>query len=257
MPHVPLGAGPNFKGKSGFGLYGDVVTELDWSVGRILETLKKNNLDENTLVMFASDNGPWTTYGDNAGSSGGLREAKGTSFDGGVREPFIARWPGHIPSGQTCKEPAMTIDLLPTLAKLVGAELPVDKKIDGLDIWPLFTQSGAKCPHEAYFIYWNDHLEAVRAGKYKLHFPHNYRETPKIRAHGGIPTKAGVGHQELALYDLENDRAETINLAAQYPDVVKHIEELADGMRKDLGDSATKQKGNGRREPGRDRGDKK
>jgi arylsulfatase A len=151
----------------------------------------------------------------------------------------------------------MTIDLLPTLAKLVGAELPVDKKIDGLDIWPLFTQSGAKCPHEAYFIYWNDHLEAVRAGKYKLHFPHNYRETPKIRAHGGIPTKAGVGHQELALYDLENDRAETINLAAQYPDVVKHIEELADGMRKDLGDSATKQKGNGRREPGRDRGDKK
>lgn len=251
MPHVPLGAGPNFKGKSGFGLYGDVVTELDWSVGQILETLKRNNLDEKTLVMFASDNGPWTTYGDHAGSSGGLREAKGTSFEGGIREPFIARWPGHIPSGLTCKEPAMTIDLLPTLAKLIDAKLPADRKIDGMDIWPLLTTPGAKCPQKAYYIYWNEHLEAVRMGKYKLHFTHEYRATPDIQAHGGIPTKAGVGFQGLALFDLENDPGENTDIAAQYPEVVKHIEALADEMRKDLGDSATKQKGNGRREPGR------
>jgi arylsulfatase A-like enzyme len=202
--------------------------------------------------MFASDNGPWTTYGDHAGSAGPLREAKGTSFDGGVREPFIARWPGHIPTGKVCKEPAMTIDILPTVAKLLGVELPKDKKIDGLDIWPLITsQPGAKCPHEAFYVYWNEHLEAVRAGKYKLHFPHDYRETPKVRAHGGIPTKAGVGHIGLALFDLENDPGETTNLADQYPEVVKHIEALADTMRADLGDSATKQKGTGRRQPGR------
>ena len=251
MPHVPLGAGPNFKGKSGFGLYGDVVTELDWSVGQILDAIKRNNLDENTLVMFASDNGPWTTYGDHAGSAGPLREAKGTSFEGGIREPLIARWPGKIPARQTCREPAMTIDLLPTLAKLVGAELPRDKKIDGKDIWPLFTQPGAKSPQEAYYIYWNEHLEAVRAGRYKLHFPHEYRETPKVRATGGIPTKAGTGHQGLALFDLENDVGETTDLAGQYPEVVKRLQGLADNMREDLGDSARKQKGSGRREPGR------
>ena len=252
MPHVPLGAGPNFKGKSGFGLYGDVVSELDWSVGQILDAIKRSNLDDNTLVMFASDNGPWTTYGDHAGSAGPLREAKGTSFEGGVREPFIARWPGKIPAGKVCHEPAMTIDILPTIAKLLDVELPKDKKIDGKDIWPLISsQPGAKSPHEAYYIYWNEHLEAVRAGKYKLHFPHDYRETPKIRATGGTPTKAGVGHVDLALYDLENDVGETTNVAAQYPDQVKRLQALADNMRKDLGDSATKQKGAGRREPGR------
>ncbi|HEY7120861.1 MAG TPA: sulfatase [Tepidisphaeraceae bacterium] len=252
MPHVPLGAGPMFKGKSGFGLYGDVMMELDWSVGQICEALRRNHLEESTLVMFASDNGPWTTYGDHAGSSGGLREAKATSFEGGIREPFIARWPGHIPAGSVCHEPAMTIDLLPTFAKLLNVEPPSDRKIDGKDIWPLISaQPGAKCPHEAYFIYWVDHLEAVRSGKWKLHFPHDYRETPKVRAHGGIPTKAGKGHIELSLFDLEKDPGETTDVSKEHADVVKHLEQLADEMRKDLGDSATKQKGTGRREPGR------
>jgi len=251
MPHVPLGAGPDFKGKSAFGLYGDVVSELDWSVGQILAAIKENNLDDNTLVLFASDNGPWTTYGDHAGSAGPFREAKATSFEGGIREPFIARWPGHIPAGLLCKEPAMTIDLLPTFAKLINADLTPNKKIDGKDIWPLLTQPNTKSPQEAYYIYWNEHLEAVRAGRYKLHFPHEYRETPKVRATGGIPTKAGVGFQGHALFDLETDPGETTNIAAGHPDVVKQIEQLADEMRKDLGDSATKQKGTGRREPGR------
>ena len=145
----------------------------------------------------------------------------------------------------------MTIDLLPTIAKLLDVELPRDKKIDGKDIWPLFTQPGARSPQKAYYIYWNEHLQAVRAGKWKLHFPHEYRETPKIRATGGIPTKPGVGQQELALYDLETDIGETTNLAGQYPDVVARLTALADKMREDLGDSATKQKGSGRREPGR------
>jgi arylsulfatase A-like enzyme len=257
MPHVPLGAGPAFKGKSGHGLYGDVVSELDWSVGQICDAIKRNGLDENTLVIFTSDNGPWTTYGDHAGSSGGLREAKGTSFEGGIREPFVARWPGKIPAGAVVHEPAMTIDLLPTLAKLIGAELPKDRVIDGKDVWPLLSaQPGARCPHEAYFIYWGEHLEAVRSGRWKLHFPHDYRETPKVRATGGTPTKAGKGHIDLALFDLEADRGETTDVAKDHPDVVKHLQALADGMRKDLGDSATKQKGSGRREPGRVTGQK-
>ena len=252
MPHVPLGAGPNFKGKSGVGLYGDVVAELDWSLGQIAEALRRNNLEDNTLLVFSSDNGPWTTYGDHAGSAGPLREAKGTSFEGGVREPFIARWPGHIPAGEVCHEPAMTIDLLPTIAKLLNVDLSANKKIDGKDIWPLLSAApGAKSPHDALFIYWQEHLEAVRSGRWKLHFPHDYRETPKIRAHGGTPTKPGVGHIDLALFDLENDVGETTNVAAQHPDVVQRLGQLADEMRTDLGDSATKQKGTGRREPGR------
>jgi arylsulfatase A len=252
MPHVPLGAGPDFKGKSGHGLYGDVVSELDWSVGQICDAIKRNGLDDNTLVIFTSDNGPWTTYGDHAGSSGGLREAKGTSFEGGIREPFVARWPGKIPAGAVVHEPAMTIDLLPTFAKLIGVELPKDRVIDGMDAWPLLSaQPGAKSPHEAYYIYWGEHLEAVRSGKWKLHFPHDYRETPKVRATGGTPSKAGKGHIDLALFDLDADPGETTDVAKDHPDVVKHLEQLADAMRKDLGDSATKQKGSGRREPGR------
>src|SRR5204863_8510193 len=142
-------------------------------------------------------------------SAGPLREAKATSFEGGVRVPFIARWPGHIKAGAVCKEPAMTIDLLPTLAKMLEVELPKDRKIDGVDIWPLISGQprppGLPPAHEALYIYWDNHLEAVRSGRWKLHFPHDYREPPKVRATGGKPTKAGVGHIAWALYDQESD----------------------------------------------------
>jgi arylsulfatase A-like enzyme len=255
LPHVPLGAGAPFKAKTGRGLYADVIAELDASVGRILAALAANKVDDDTLVMFASDNGPWTTYGDHAGSAGPLREAKGTSFDGGVRVPFIARWRGRIKPGTTCAEPAMTIDVLPTLAKLLDVGLPQDRKMDGKDIWPLLAagQRPADAPpiHEALYIYWDNHLQAVISGKWKLHFPHDYRETPKVRATGGIPTKAGIGHIELALFDLQSDPGETKDVASSNPEVVKRLSALADEMRNDLGDSATKQKGTGRREPGR------
>ncbi len=147
MPHVPLFVSEKFAGQSSRGLYGDVMMEIDWSVGQILDSLKRNGLDEKTLVVFTSDNGPWLVYGDHAGRTGGLREGKGTSFEGGQREPCIMRWPGHIPAGTVCHEPAMTIDLLPTIARLVGAEVPPN--IDGLDIRPLiFGEPGAKSPHE-------------------------------------------------------------------------------------------------------------
>ena len=154
MPHVPLHVSDKFKGKSRQGLYGDVIEEIDWSVGQIVSALSKNGLDERTLVIFTSDNGPWLSYGNHAGSAGPLREGKGTCWQGGVCEPFIARWTGKIPPGHVCNEPAMTIDLLPTIAGLVGAELP-QRKIDGLDIWPLLAgEPAAKCPHDAYYFYY-------------------------------------------------------------------------------------------------------
>jgi arylsulfatase A-like enzyme len=173
MPHVPLGVSAKFRGKSGRGLYGDVIEEIDWSVGQILAALDRHGLNERTLVIFASDNGPWLSYGDHAGSAGPLREGKGTTWEGGVREPCVMRWTGKIPAGTTCTELAATIDILPTFAALAGAPVSTDRIIDGKDIRPLlFGQPGAKCPHEAYYYYWNNALEAIRSGPWKLHFPH-------------------------------------------------------------------------------------
>src|SRR5262249_25117963 len=158
MPHVPLFASERFKGKSKAGLYGDVVEELDASVGDILAALREHGLEERTLVIFTSDNGPWLSYGNHAGTAGSLREGKGTSFEGGVREPFVARWPGKIPAGLVCREPAMTIDLFPTLARHIGAKLPAHA-IDGLDITALWTEEKAKSPHEPLYFYWGEELQ--------------------------------------------------------------------------------------------------
>jgi arylsulfatase A-like enzyme len=250
MPHVPLHVSDKLKGKSGHGLYADVIMEIDWSVGQILAALKRNGLDQKMLVIFTSDNGPWLSYGDHAGKAGPLREGKMTTFEGGLREPFLARWPGQIPPGSVCREPAMTIDLLPTLARLAGAKLP-DHKIDGLDIWPLLSsQRGARCPHEALFFYWNNDLEAVRSGRWKLHFPHAYNSLEKGGA-GGKPGKLGKRRIELSLYDLEKDPGETTNVATKHPDMVKRLQGLADRARADLGDAATKTKGKGVRPAGR------
>ena len=148
MVHVPLYVSDKFKGKSGVGLFGDVMMEVDWSVGQIMHTLRKLDIDEKTLFLFTSDNG-LGNYGDHAGSAAPLREGKGTMFDGGCREPTLAWWPGTIPANSACKEPAMTIDILPTIAHLIGAKLP-KHIVDGKNIWPLFVQDEAKSPHEAY-----------------------------------------------------------------------------------------------------------
>jgi len=252
MPHVPLFVSDKFRGKSKRGLYGDVIMEIDWSVGQILAALRRHGLDERTLVIFTSDNGPWLNYGEHSGCALPLREGKGTTWDGGVREPTVMRWPGKIPAGTVCREPAMTIDILPTVARLVGAKLP-EHKIDGLDIWPLLSgQPGAKGPHEALFFYWGRHLQAMRSGKWKLHFPHAYRSLAgKPGGKGGIPAAYSQGKTGLALFDLEADIGQKTNLAAKHPDVVKRLQALADKMRADLGDSATKTRGNGARQPGR------
>jgi len=237
MPHVPLYVSDKFRGKSERGLYGDVIMEIDWSVGQILDALKKHKLDENTLVIYTSDNGPWLSYGDHAGSAGPLREGKGTTWDGGQREPTIMRWPGKIPAGKVCHELAATIDILPTVAKLTGAELP-KHKIDGLDISPLmFGKPGAKSPHEAYYFYWGRHLQAVRSGKWKLHFPHPYRSlNGRKGGTGGKPVRYETLKTELALYDLSTDVGEKRNVADKYPEVVKRLKALAEKARDDLGD---------------------
>ena len=254
MTHVPLFVSAKFKGKSPRGLFGDVVMEIDWSVGEILAALKRTGVDEKTLVIFTSDNGPWLSYGDHAGSAGPLREGKGSCWEGGVREPFLARWPGVIPAGVVSHEPAMTIDLLPTFARLIGAELP-KHKIDGLDIWPLLSgDPQAKNPHEAYYFYYeNNQLQAVTSGRWKLQLPHTYRTMQgQAPGAGGLPGKyVNIKIERSQLFDLETDVSETKDVAAQHPDVVARLEALAEKMRADLGDSLTQRKGAGAREPGR------
>ncbi|MFO0960827.1 MAG: sulfatase [Isosphaeraceae bacterium] len=252
MPHVPLFASPKFEGKTGRGLYADVIAEIDDSVGQVLAALQQHNLDEKTLVIFASDNGPWLSYGDHGGSSGPLREGKGTTFEGGVRVPFLARWVGKIPAGAVCREPAMTIDILPTLAKWVDAPLP-DRPIDGRDIGPmLLGKADARSPHEALFFYWDRGLEAVRSGDWKLHFPHPYRSMEgQAPGSGGKPSPYLTARVGRVLYNLRDDPGERTDRSAEHPEVVARLESLADGIRGELGDSLTGVNGRGVREPGR------
>jgi arylsulfatase A len=234
MVHVPLYVSEKFKGKSKAGLFGDVMMEVDWSVGRILETLRKNKLDKDTLVIFTSDNGPWLSYGDHAGSASPLREGKGTMFDGGCRESTLAWMPGTIPADSVCNEPAMTIDILPTIAHLISAKLP-SHRIDGKNIWPLFTTDKAKSPHQAYYFYYGNQLQAVRAGKWKLHFPHGYRTMAKRPGgKGGIPTNYSQAKIGLSLFDLEKDIGETTDLKDKHPDITENLSNLGKAFHADL-----------------------
>ncbi|MBI5821802.1 MAG: sulfatase [Verrucomicrobia bacterium] len=256
MPHVPLHVSDKFRGKTARGLFGDVISEIDWSVGQVLAALERCGVAGNTWVIFASDNGPWLSYGDHAGSAGPLREGKGTEWEGGTRVPCIMRWPDKLSAGKSSDAMFMTIDLLPTIAKLIGAKLP-EHKIDGLDVWPVIAgNQGAKNPHEAYaFYYANNQLQGVGTadGRWKLLFPHAYR-TLGGRPGGkdGIPVKYEQrGVEQPELYDLQNDVGETKNVIAGHPDIVKQLEAFAEKMRADLGDNLTKRKGDGVREPGR------
>jgi arylsulfatase A-like enzyme len=250
MPHIPLAVSNKFKDKSGRGLYADVIMEIDWSVGRVLDKLKADGIDDQTLVVFSSDNGPWLRMGDHGGSAGPLRAGKANVFEGGVREPGIFRWPGHIPAARESAEPAMTIDLLPTFANLAGVALSPDRIIDGKDIWPLLAdQSGAKTPHEVIYYYWERELHAVRSGKWKLHFPHPFHTNPAPGS-GGTMGPEGDDRIELSLFDLQSDVGETTNVAAERPDVVKRLQAFGEQARDDLGDSLTKRTGRNVRPPG-------
>lgn len=252
MVHVPIYASKKFEGKSGAGLFGDVVMEIDWSVGEVLDCLKQNGLDEKTLVIFTSDNGPWLNYGDHAGSALPLREGKGTMFEGGYREPTIMRWPGKIPAGTTCDELASTIDVLPTVAKLIGATLP-ENKLDGKDITSLmFAQPDAISPHESFWCYYGGgQLQAVRDRQYKLHFPHQYRTmNGRSGGTGGQPVDYDSAKTGLELYDLKADVGETTNVAEQHPEIVKRLMVAAEQARAELGDTLNDRKGSENRPPG-------
>jgi arylsulfatase A-like enzyme len=250
MPHVPLFVSDKFEGKTPQGLFGDVIAEIDWSVGQILAALSQHGLDNNTLVFFTSDNGPWLSYGNHAGSAGPHREGKGTTFGGGHIVPGLARWPGKIPAGSTCRELASTIDILPTFAKLAGGNAPAGRIIDGRDIWPLLSgQPGAKTPHESFYYYWNQGLEAVRSGPWKLHLPHEYR-TLVEPGKDGKPGPYKQTTTELALYNVTEDMGESRNLAANHPDIVQRLLAIAEQARADLGDSLTNRQGTNRRPAG-------
>ena len=251
MPHVPLFVSGKYKGKTRLGLYGDVIAEIDWSVGQILEALRREKLDGDTLVMFASDNGPWLSYGNHGGSQGPFREGKGTAFEGGVRVPFVARWPGHIPKGAQTSEPAMTIDLLPTVARLAGAAVPQDRIVDGRDIWPLLgTSAGAASPHDVLYFYWGQELHAVRSGRWKLHLPHPYQSLEAAGA-DGAPGKYVRKEIELSLFDLVADPAEMTNVAGANPQVVEDLMRFVENAREDLGDTLVKRVGKNVRPVGR------
>ncbi len=240
MPHVPLGVSDKFRGKSEQGMYGDVIMEIDWSVGEILKTLKKHGLDNNTLVIYTSDNGPWLNFGNHAGCALPLREGKGSSWEGGQREPCIMRWPGRIPAGTVCDKIAATIDILPTLAVLADADLP-DHKIDGVNILPLLMNKPNANPRNEFYYYYThnkgDQLQCVRRGKWKLHVPHNYRSYENVEpGKDGFPGPYGSGKTGTELYNLETDISEKFNVADQYPEVVEELLELVEQVRQDLGD---------------------
>jgi arylsulfatase len=260
MPHVPLYVSEKFEGKSSHGRYGDVIMEIDWSVGEVLSALARHGLENDTLVIFTTDNGPWLSYGDHAGSSGPLREGKGTAWEGGVRVPCLMRWPGQLAAGSTNDRFLMTIDLLPTLATRVGATLPA-LPIDGRDVWPLIAaQPGATNPHDGYGLWYaNNELQAVVSGdgRWKLMLPHRYRTLgTRPGGTGGTPVRyETVDLKSPALYDLSSDPAESTDRAADQPEVVARLLTFADKCRTDLGDSLTQRpEGAGSRKPGRTEG---
>ena len=251
MGHVPLAVSDKFKGKSEQGMYGDVMMEIDWSVGQIEQELEKLGLDENTLIIYTSDNGPWLNFGNHAGSALPLREGKGTMWEGGPRVPCIMRWPDKIPEGKVCTKMASTIDILPTLAKITNAPMP-DNKIDGVDIRSLLFDSAGANPRNEFYYYYDKELRAVRKGDWELNFPHKYRSYEGVEpGHDGFPGKYATGTCGLELYNLREDISEKHDVAGQHPEIVEELKQIAEKARADLGDALTNRIGSGTREPGR------
>lgn len=251
MVHVPLAVSDKFKGKSKQGLFGDVVMEVDWSVGEVMKTLTDNGLTENTLVIFTTDNGPWLNFGNHAGSAGGLREGKGCSWEGGQRVPCIMSWPGRIPEGTICNNIASTIDILPTLCSISGAALPT-KKIDGVNILSLMEGDFESNPRDVFYYYYrHNSLENVRKGQWKLVLPHTFRSYEgKLPGNDGWPGEYSAGNTGYALYDMRRDPGERYDVKELYPKVVDDLKKLAEDMRQDLGDENYNMPGINTRKPG-------
>jgi arylsulfatase A-like enzyme len=252
LPHAPLAVSDKFKGKSDLGLFGDVIMEIDWSIGEILKTLDNEGLTKNTVVMVTSDNGPWLFFGDNAGSSGGFREGKSTTWEGGTRVPFLIRWPGKIESGTVNGSLITNMDLLPTIADITGAALP-ENKIDGLDFLSLLTGKTNKGPRDNFYYYFgvgSNNLEAIRYKHWKLVFPHKSTTYNKnVLGKGGLRGKGSVVEVPLALYDLAHDPGEIRDVQELYPEIVVEIQKIAETAREDLGDDLTNKIGKNVRKP--------
>lgn len=224
FPHQPLYASEKFLGKSKAGKFGDAVEEIDWSVGEIIKALRQQNLEKNTLIFFTSDNGPWYE-----GSPGGLRGRKGQSYEGGFRVPFMAKWPGRIMSGTVSSEPAINLDIFPTLLSLAGIEHPSDRIIDGKNIEGLLSGRNPQSPHEAIYFYHYDRLEGVRSGRWKYFRKLNRYVWPVPLDAESLPDALGkktLGNRAPLLYDIYTDPGENYNVIDTYPDVAKRMDAM-------------------------------
>ncbi len=252
MPHVPIYASPDFLHSTGKGLYADMMAELDWSVAQIINTLQAKNLYNNTLIVVTSDNGPWLTFGNHSGNTGGLREGKGTAFEGGVRVPCFMVWPGHIAAGKLLQGLTTTMDLLPTIASITGATLP-SNTIDGIDISDYLTGKTNISPRESFAYYYDrNNLKAIRKNEWKLVFAarsQTYLQYPP--GMDGHPGKYGDTAVVKALYNLQWDPGETRDLQLMFPGIVKDMDRIADEYRTKLGDDLTGIKGTETRSAGK------
>ncbi len=244
MPHVPLAASDKFKGKSEAGIFGDVIMELDWSLGEIMNTLDKERLSANTVLIVTSDNGPWRNFGNNAGSSGGFREGKGTAWDGGVRVPCLVRWPGKVEAGSVNSQLLTNMDILPTIVNLTGSPSPKNK-IDGISFMPLLLGKAAKGPREIFYYYYDENsLKAVRYKNWKLVLPHHSRSyVLDMQGKDGYPGKTTNVEVKTALYNLTHDPGEVYDVQKLYPEIAEKIMAFVEQAREDLGDNLTKRRG--------------
>jgi len=251
MPHVPLGVSERFRGRTPRGLFGDVIREIDWSVGQVLEALQRNGLEEDTLVIFTSDNGPWLNFGNHAGSTGGLREGKGTAFEGGPRVPAIMRWPGHIQGGTVFPGMASTLDILPTVAAIAGASLP-ERTIDGVSLVPVLEGRAGKSPRDRFLFYYGGELRGVRQAKWKRVYSHRTRSYAGVEPGlDGLPGPYAFPTVPEALYDMDEDPAETTDVSLLHPEVVARLDAMAEEARTALGDRLRGLRGREVRPPGR------
>jgi arylsulfatase A-like enzyme len=251
MPHVPLAVSSKFKGKSGVGLFGDVISEIDWSIGKVMDVLKKTGIDKNTLLIVTSDNGPWLTFGNHAGSSGGLREGKGTAWDGGTRVPCFVRWPAKVSPGTVCSQLLTNMDILPMVVSATHASMP-KQNIDGLDFLPLLTGQTSQSPREVFYVYYDvNSLKLVRYKNWELVLPHTSQAYSQgTLGKDGNPGSTPMTAVPMALYDLTHDPGTVYDVQNQFPEIVEEILRHAEQARADLGDDLTNRIGKNVREAG-------